>query len=193
MGNLTSNYTKANGEVITYSYPTEHYTSPTRGDARRTGDKNRKGWQVAEMWESHHEMARMILLGHNNIEIGETLGVTPQQVSNIRNSPVVKDKLTIMKAARDVGAIDLSREISTLAPIALQAVREALETGKVNGKEVSAIGILKEANGILDREMGKPTQRVETRNLHGHLTMEDIDRIKNRARELAGVSGQVAV
>ena len=145
------------------------------------------------MWENHHEMARMILLGHTNIDIGTALNVTPQQVSNVRNSPVVKDKLTIMKAARDVGAIDLSREISTLAPIALQTVREALETGKVNGKEVSAIGILKEANGILDREMGKPTQRVETRNLHGHLTMEDIERIKNKARELAGISGQVAV
>ena len=62
----------------------------------------------------------------------------------------------------------------------------------VNGKEVSATGILKEANGILDREMGRPTQRVETRNLHGHLTMEDIERIKNRAKELASTSGQSA-
>jgi len=187
---MTAKYTRANGEEVVIDYG-DRYSSPNRGDARRVSEK--KGWQVADMWESHHEMARMILLGRSNVEIGESLGVSPQQVSNVRNSPVVKDKLTIMKAARDIGAIDLSREISTLAPIALKAVREALETGKVNGKEVSAIGILKEANGILDREMGKPTQRVETRNLHGHLTMEDIDRIKNRARELAMGSGQVAV
>ena len=165
------------------------YTDPNRKDMRRKNGP-KVGWQVATMWESHHEIDRMILLGHSNVEVAASLGITKEQVSNVRNSPVVQEKLTIMKAARDVGAIDLSREIATLAPIALQKVKEALETGMVNGKEVSATGILKEANGILDREMGRPTQRVETRNLHGHLTMEDIERIKNRAKELASTSGQ---
>ncbi len=160
-------------------------------DMRRTGD--RKGGKImVDMWESHHEIARRILLGQTNVDIAKDLGCTPQTVSNVRNSPVVKDKLAIMGAARDVGTIDLAREIADLAPLALQKVREALETGQVMGKELNAKQILAQANGVLDREMGKPTQTVNTRNLHGHFSLEDIERIKNRAKELAGTSMDMA-
>jgi len=191
----TLNHTVINaaGQEVTYTYPKEHYTNPDRGDGRRVSGEKRKGWQVAEMWDRHHEIARRIVLGQNNQEISEALNVTPQQISNVRNSPVVKDKITVMRAARDAGTIELAKEIADLAPLAIQRVREAIESGTVLGKEVSAIGILKEANGLIDREIGKPTQRIDTRNVHGHFTLDDIERIKERARELAGSSGQMAI
>ena len=193
MDTLNHTVINAAGQEVTYTYPKEHYTNPDRGDGRRVSGEKRKGWQVAEMWDRHHEIARRIVLGQNNQEISEALNVTPQQISNVRNSPVVKDKITVMRAARDAGTIELAKEIADLAPLAIQRVREAIESGTVLGKEVSAIGILKEANGLIDREIGKPTQRIDTRNVHGHFTLDDIERIKERARELAGSSGQMAI
>lgn len=195
--NITHTTINAAGQEVVYTYPIDRYVQPDRKDARRSplaaGEvPKKKGWQVAEMWDRHHEIARRIILGQSNVEIGEALNVTPQQVSNVRNSPVVQDKITIMRAARDAGTIDLAKEIADLAPIALQRVREALETGQVLGRELSGSAIMKEANGIVDREIGKPTQRIDTRNVHGHFTMDDIERIKERARELAGFSGQMA-
>ncbi|HUW44853.1 MAG TPA: hypothetical protein VMW50_03565 [Dehalococcoidia bacterium] len=197
---ITNTVINAAGQEVVYSYPGDRYLQPDRKDARRIENKTapgevakKKGWQVAEMWDRHHEIARRIILGQNNQEIGEALNVTAQQVSNVRNSPVVQDKITIMRAARDAGTIDLAKDIADLAPIALQRVREALETGQVLGRELSGSSIMKEANNLMDREIGKPTQRIDTRNVHGHFTLDDIERIKERARELAGFSGQMAI
>ena len=172
---------------------TGQYETPilTPTDGRRVGEK--KGWQVTQMWENHHEIARRILLGQSNVDIAASMNIGAAQVSSVRNSPVVKDKIAIMSAARDAGTIDLSKEIMDLAPIAIARVKEALTTGKVFDKEVSATGILKEANNMIDRERGKAVQRVDTRNLHGHFTLSDIDRIKAKAKELAGGSMQMAM
>lgn len=172
---------------VTYNYG-DRYSDPNRsGDARRSGDR-KGGHIIAEMWEAHHEIARRLLLGQKGADIARDLGCSPQTISNVRNSPVVKDKLAIMSAARDAGSIDLAREIQDLAPLALQRVKEALETGEVLGRELNAKEILLQSNSILDRHIGKPTQTINTRNVHGHFTLEDIQRIKDRARELAGVA-----
>ena len=187
MSSINKQVVNAQGETINYEYPSDRYTDPGRVDGRKKLNGKKKGWQVAEMWDSHHEMARRILLGQNNGTISEALGCTAQQVSNVRNSPVVKEKLEIMRVARDAGCIDLAKEITSLAPIALQRVREALETGKVLDKEVSAGQLLRESNNLLDREIGRPVQRVDSRNLHGHFTLEDIEKIKVRAKELSGL------
>lgn len=195
---ITNTVVNAAGEQVVYSYPLEKYSNPERKDGRKSSFTiagevpKKKGWQVAEMWDKHHEIARRLVLGQSNADIAKDLGIGIQQVSNVKNSPVVQDKLTIMRAARDAGTIDLAKEIADLAPIALQRVREALETGAVLGRELSGSAIMKEANSIVDREIGKPTQRIDTRNVHGHFTMDDIERIKERARELAGFSGQMA-
>jgi len=191
-------YTTPSGETKTYSYPKSRWTDSTRVDGRhRNGGRNggkkaegekKGGWQISEMWDNHHEIARRLVLGQSGKDIAEAMGCSPATISNVRNSPVVKDKLSIMRAARDAGTVDLAREIADLAPLAIQRIKEVLEAGSVLGKEASASVILKEANGLLDREMGKAIQRVDTRGVHAHLSMEDLDRIKQRAQELAGLN-----
>lgn len=174
----------ADGSEKVYTYPSDRYVQPERKDTRKNNGK-RKGWQVAEMWDNHHEIARRLVLGESNKSIATALNVTPEQVSNVRNSPVVQDKISIMRAARDANTIDLAKEIQDLAPIALERVREALENGKTLGKELSGSAVLKEANALLDREIGKPTQTINNRNLNAQLTLDDIEAIKRRAKELA--------
>jgi len=175
------------------------YSDPNRVDQRfasthgRVRGEGKNSFVIAQMWENHHEIARRLLLGQKNVEVAAALNCSAQIVSDVKNSPVVKEKLALMRAARDAGTINLAREIADLAPIALQRIKEAIETGVVLDKEVSAAGILKEANGLLDRDQGRAVQRVDTRNLHGHFTMEDIERIKEKAKELAGSSGDLGV
>jgi len=173
------------GKIYEYG---DKYNNPRRGpDLRKNPNKSStkpKGFQISEMWASHHEIARMILLGEKNVDIAKTLKCSVQTISNVRNSPVVKEKLALMSAARDADTVNLSKEIMELAPIAIERVREALTTGKVLDQQVGAIGILKEANNILDRQIGKPTQNINTKNIHGHFTLEDLERIKSKANIL---------
>ena len=188
---MKATYTTAAGTEKVYDYG-DRYSDTTRTDRRRSNGP-KKGWQVAEMWDRHHEIARQILLNPlaTNKEIGEIVGCTDQLVSMVKNSPVVKDKIEIMRAVSDAGAINLNSEIMALAPIALKRVKEAIESGQVLGRECSAKDILREANGVLDREMGKAVQRVDARHLHATLTPDDIERIKERATKLASESGQL--
>jgi hypothetical protein len=179
-------YVKADGTVKTYNYPKERYADASRRDGRRSPDGKRKGWQIAEMWDQHHEIARRLVLGQSNVEIAEALGVTRETVSNVKNSPVVQDKLALLRAARDCDSIDLGKEIAEMAPMALKRIREAIETGTVLGKEVYAASILKEANSLLDREMGMAIQRIDSRNLNATIGPDDLEDIKRRAAELLG-------
>lgn len=182
---MTSTILNAAGEEVTYSYPSARYSDPQRSDRRRSRGGKGPKYQISEMWENHHEIARRLVLGQKNCDIAKALGCSEVHVSQVKNSPVVQDKLTLMRAARDAGTVDLAREIADLAPIAVQRIREALESGKVMGKELKGESILRECNALLDREMGKAVQRVDTRGIHTHLTGEDLERIKARAKELA--------
>jgi DNA-binding CsgD family transcriptional regulator len=191
---MQSVHINAAGQQVIYDYG-DRYSDPTRTNMRRTGDStsaNKGRYQMAQMYEKHHEIARMILLGMSNKDIAEVMSCSAQLVSNVRNSPVVKEKLALMVAVRDKEAIDLSREIADLAPIALMRVKEAITTGKVFDKEVPITTLLKEANGVLDREMGKPTQTINTKNLHAHFTLDDINEIKQKAKSLAMLNEQMA-
>lgn len=170
----------------TYAYPVSRYSDPNREDLRRVDRGGKKGYQISQMWDKHHEIARLIILGMNNQEISERMNCNPQTISNVRNSPVVQDKLAILHAVRDVATGDLAHEIAEMAPMALKRIREVLETGQVHGQTASAAVIMKEANNLLDREMGKAVQRIDSRNVNTTLTTSDLDAIRQRAAELRG-------
>lgn len=181
--------TNAKGEQVVYDYG-NRYSDENRKDRRRVAV--RKGFVYAEMMENHHEIARRILLGETNVKIARDLGISEVTISNVKNSPVVKEKLAVMRAARDAGTINLANEIIELAPIALDRIKEVLETGKTLERNASAASILKEANNIIDRVQGKPTQTIHTKNMHAHFNADDINDIKERARELAAATNQMA-
>lgn len=143
---------------------------------------------VGEMTELHHEICRHVLLGMKNVDIAAKLGCTPQTVSNVRNSPIVKHRLRELGQARDAVAVNFAAEVQARASRAFEILDEALmdETG-----EVPLMMRLKEANNILDR-----VERVEgigQRNLHlhAHLTADDIEKLKERALAAGVACGQV--
>jgi hypothetical protein len=168
-------------EGDTSSYPQEQYYIPRNGDNRVKRPEMRKHWQVGKIWDLHREIMRRIMLGQKNTVIAQALGCGTQTVSNVRNSPVIEDQLTIMRGARDAGTISLSKDIQEFAPIALGLLKDIIE-GKNQGAAASINLRAKEANNWLDRP-GSTIQKVsKVEGIVGHFTGEELMEIKNRAR-----------
>lgn len=167
----------------------EKYFNENRGaDLRKAGPNGRtKTWNVSEMWELHHEIARRVVLGQKNVVIAEALGCTPQTVSNVRNSPIVQDQMAIMKSARDADTVDLAREIQEIAPLAMQNLRRIIEDGELDGEKATLSLRAKESRDMIARAGFGVPQRIHSESVSVTLTSTDIADIKRRARENSDV------
>jgi len=159
------------------------YFSERGSDLRRKPPSRRKTFQVQEMWDVHHEIARLASLGLKKTEIAKALSITAATVSYTINSPVVKDRIAILRGSRDAKTVDLAKRIQNFAPIALDLLEDVIK-GNGAGKN-APIGLRsKEANNWLDRAGFGAVKKVQAQV--AHLTAEDIEEIKKRAHE-AGV------
>lgn len=134
-------------------------------------------YQITKVWDVHHEIMRLALLGMKSVDIAHTLDITPVTVSYTLNSSLVRRQLDIMRSARDVDAIEVSRRIQALAPEAVKVLEELMEEG------VPAIR-LGAAKDVLDRAGHAAVKTLRTENIHAYLSKEEIDDIKSRAREI---------
>ena len=174
----------------------EKYFGPRGRDKRRAPPGNRRTFEVSHIWELHHEIVRRLLLGQKNCDIARALNVSEATVSYTRNSQVVKDKLAIMRGARDAETVDLAKRIRDGAPKALKLLEDAID-GAVkdiegNVVQVSVTARLKEANSWVDRAGYGAVKTFRGVHLVAHFTGEEIEKIKERARE-AGVESGVVV
>ena len=136
-----------------------------------------KQYQVEQMWELHHEVCRLALIGMKQVDIATHLGVSPVMVSYTLRSPIVQRQLNQLKAVRDIDAIDVAKEIQALAPRAVRVLDELMDSELPNIK-------LKAATDILDRAGHAAVRTLRTENLHAHFTADEISDIKKRAREV---------
>jgi len=176
--------------------PREKYYNGNRGpDERRVVKSEKRAFEVSEMWEVHHEIVRRLVLGQKNADIARDLKVSPAMVSYVRNSPVVKDKLEIMKGARDADTIDLAKKIREGAPQALRLLEDIIagevETASGEIVEPTVGQRAKEANNWMNRAGYAPIQNVKGVIAHAHYDAEDIEQIKKRAHEDGLKSGVV--
>lgn len=150
-------------------------------DKRRIAPEKRNTWQVSRIWEMHHEIIRFLILGYTNKEISLRLKTTPEHISSIRNSPIIMERLSLMSAARDVEAIEISRDILKITPKSL-ALLEDVINGVGEGKDAS-IGLrVKAAESNLDRAGFGAVKKVLSEN-HNYYTDADIADMKRRAIE----------
>lgn len=159
-----------------------YYYDANRPSDRRKRSQNRRVFEVSEMSDLHHEITRRLLLGQKGVDIAEQLGCTPQTVYNVKNSRVVQDKLAVMRGARDANSVDVAKEIQRIAPVALENLRKVVEDGEIDGQEIPLGMKVKESNAILDRAGYGAKTQSEHRHLHAHLTPEQLEDIKSRAR-----------
>ena len=164
------------------SYKGVDYTQSDRPpDRRLRPDRPRKTWQVSKIWDSHEEILRRLTLGQKNTEIAQAMNISPMQVSNVRNSPIIQDRLAIMQGARDAYTLDIAKDIREFAPKALEVLKAI-----VNGEDKSGLPIgpalkARVASDLLDRAGYAPTRNVNVQSVHAHLTRDDIEELKRRA------------
>lgn len=143
-----------------------------------------KTYRVDEISARHHEIARLVLLGTKNKEISRMLGVTECFVSNVRNSPVVKEQLDLMTAERDREAVDIAVQIQEALPQCVEFLTKTVEDG-----EVSKALRSKNAFGLLSIGGHGATKNLSVQSVHAILTAEDIADIRERGVALAGEIG----
>lgn len=142
----------------------------------RLEDTHRR-YQVEQMWEVHHEITRLALMGMKQIDIATHLGISPVTVSYTLRSPIVARQLEQMSAVRDLGAIDIAKQIAALAPRAVEVLDKLLDDSIPN---IS----LKAAESILDRAGYAAVQRIKQDITVSHFSSTEIAEIKSRARDV---------
>jgi hypothetical protein len=134
-------------------------------------------YQVEQMWDIHHEVVRLALIGMKSVDIADHLGITPVMVSYTLRSPIVQEKMNQLQAVRDIDAIDVAKEIAELAPRAVQVMGELMDCELPNVRA-------KAAADILDRAGHAAIRTIKTENLHAHFSADEIKEIKDRAKDI---------
>lgn len=117
--------------------------------------EDQREYNVTRLRERHDEILRRILLGQENTKIAKELGITPQTVSNVRNSELARAKLTIMAQARDSDSVEVAKTIQEVAPKALKTLTTLIERTNSTLEEdktaVPTVHATNVARDILDR------------------------------------------
>lgn len=152
-----------------------------REDLRRVpSGKKARTYRVSEMSDKHHEVARLLLLGMDNQEVGKLVGMAPEYISTIRHSPVVKEQLAILRAVRDRECVDVAVQIQEALPKCVEYLTET-----ITGEDISASLKSKNAFGLLSIGGYGASRNVTVNATHAILSAEDIVEIRDRGVRLA--------
>lgn len=140
-------------------------------------------YQILDLHERHHQILRMLVLGHDPKSIADTLGCTTATVGNVQHSELGRRQLSVMRGAADAQAVDVAAEIKRLAPIALVRLEEILTKPDVPDTLVVSV-----SKDILDRAGHGAPKIIQGQFTHAHLTKQDIEDMKKRADEITAQS-----
>jgi len=131
-------------------------------------------------------MARLALLGWSNERIADTLGCTPQNVSDVRNSPVFRDKMTFLMAASDEEFVDLKTDLLKDANRSIELLKEIRDGNLSDDMRERR----RAAESLLDRAGISRVTKVENDTRIINIDSEMIDRIKQRAAEMRAIRAE---
>jgi predicted transcriptional regulator len=140
--------------------------------------KDARKYNIKKLWELHANIAQQVSLGKTNIEIADELQITPQTVSNVRNSPIGKQKVELLTAEMDAETVDIGRRIREFAPKALEYLERIIE-----GREPGASVALRAKYAAQHLGRAGYGEITKVHSLNATVTREDIEAIKSRALE----------
>lgn len=153
------------------SFQTDQAVQP---ELETTESDSSRYYEVKTVQVRHQAMIRLKAAGLTNIEIAEILKVTPQNVSDVLNSPLVQDRLSELQGDLDNNLIEAHKNLERLAINATEHCRKILQDEVESSQTLKT----KVALEVLDRiGLGK-THKVESKSLSYSLTRKDIEEIK---------------
>jgi hypothetical protein len=157
-------------------------------DLRRVAIGERRVYEVKEIWDKHKDVINLIVLGYGNIEIAEMTGYTPQTISNIRNSPIVRERIQELQGEVEYKVVDIAARVREFEPVALEYLERVI-MGQAEG--VSASLRARTAENYLSRGGHGTVQKISS--VSAALTREDIEELKQRAKSAALEHGAMEV
>ncbi len=146
----------------------------------KSGADNRPNTSLRNLWDRHHEMIRMTVMGMKEREIALIMGLKEETVKRTLCSELAQRQLRILRTERDKGSVDVANEIRRLS---IEAVRVLEETMQSDDSRLRFTA----AKDVLDRAgFGAPT-KVVGQMLHAHLTVDDLADIKQRALQMGAL------
>jgi predicted transcriptional regulator len=151
-------------------------------DERRVENRS---FDIKQLWQRSHEIIGLALQGLKQTEIAKILNVTPATVSNTLNSQLGKEKLSLMREEKDEHYKKVNEEIRKLTIKALDTYHKLFDSPSIDAelKKETADTVLMDIAG-----MRAPT-KVDTRTLHAHATLEEIQEFKERGIRAAREAG----
>jgi len=148
--------------------------------AQRTKPK----WAVRQVTDLHQQICRLLTLGYTNSHISRITGITDVQVSNIRNSPLIKERVRILQGASDKPIKDAVAQIKELAAQAVDVLKQSLTDGDVPWpvRTKSATTVL----SMCGLSPASPVVQITGNNQQVIVSPDVLDDIKLRARH-AGI------
>lgn len=153
-------------------------------DRRRT--LGPRAYEPKALNARHHEILRLSLLGLSHVEIAKKLSCTPATVSNAVNSGLGRAQSGVLSAAADYNAIQVAKSIRELAPGAIKAIGELIES-----EDVPSAVRLRAAVDVLDRAGFAAPKNVNVSSTSVHLTGDDLEHLKREALARAASAGVV--
>ena len=141
--------------------------------------RSKSGFDVDVIWQKHHEILNMSLIGMLAPEIVERTGFSLNVVNNVLRSAVGREKLDVMRGARDADSVDLSKRISNFLPKCIDLFEDVIGGSGV-GKDANLALRVRTAQDYADRGGLVPIRKHQIASMH--LTPSDLDRIKERAK-----------
>jgi len=140
--------------------------------------------ELKELKDHHEQMVLDIAFGASNQDIAETWGMSPQQVSNIRNSPLVKEKLRELRERTEGQLIAQHIKLVGLGPAAIEHYQDVLERVDVSVGHKNHV-----ADQVLDRIGLGRQQTMNVVQAGTHVTRTHIEEMKETVLEMARGAG----
>lgn len=152
-----------------------------RGQHSGAVPSNERGREIQHLWEKHHKMLRLTLLGWQVQDVATELGVSVATVRNCVNSSLGRKVLQEMQAVVDNKTIDVATKLQEMSIKAAQKLEEILEDPDTP-KSLQA----RVAMDNLDRTGHARQINVKGNFLHGIVTPDLLEQIKRDAYAATG-------
>lgn len=159
-------------------------------DERLTKNPSGRIYEIKRLWSRSHEIVQLDSMGYRGSEIANMLNIHPQTVSNTLNSQLGRELQSEVRKTRDERYEDLRDEVLELTEKSLGIYKAILENESVYGAKM-----LKETADtvVLNLSGLKAPTVVDSRHLHAHATLEEVEEFKRRGIEAAKASGKIVV
>lgn len=159
-----------------------------RADRRRVDRNKRTLPDLVSLNERHHEILNLLVTGMKGTEVARKLGIAYSTVVSATESTLGREKLAMMRGARDAETIDVAKKMQEIIPKALKVYDSILSAERGEGIPLSlqksvADSVLRDFSGLK-----VPTKVV---SLSARLTPELIEEIKSNGKNAAKECGLV--